>query len=58
MPPQSSDDALPPGRVVRWMLLAGVVLFSVALFFRYGRDIPPLGTGPASATTTTPSPTR
>ena len=58
MPPQSSDDALPPGRVVRWMLLAGIVLFSVGLFFRYGRDIAPLGTEPASATTTTPPATR
>jgi hypothetical protein len=40
------------------LLLAGIVLFSVGLYFRYGRAVPPLGTGPASATTTTPSATR
>ena len=47
----SSEDRLPPARLVRWVLLAGVILFSVGLYFRYGSDVPPLGT---ATTTTTP----
>jgi hypothetical protein len=54
----SSDERLPPGRVVRWVLIAGVILFSVGLYFRYGLHTPPLGTAPAPAagapTTATP----
>ena len=46
-----SDDRLPPARLVRWLLLAGVILFSVGLYFRFGSDVPPLGT---ATTTTTP----
>ena len=49
-PKISTEDRLPPARLVRWVLLAGVILFSVGLYFRYGSDVPPLGT----ATTTTP----
>jgi hypothetical protein len=47
-----SDDRLPPARLVRWLLLAGVILFSVGLFFRYGLDVRPIGTVPPPATTT------
>ncbi|HLZ46602.1 MAG TPA: hypothetical protein VKQ05_13090 [Gemmatimonadales bacterium] len=43
----SSDDALPPGRIVRWLVLAGVILFSVVLYFKFGIHTPHLGTTPA-----------
>jgi hypothetical protein len=46
-----TDDRLPPARLVRWILLAGVILFSVGLYFRFGTAVPPLGT---ATTTTTP----
>jgi uncharacterized membrane protein YgdD (TMEM256/DUF423 family) len=46
-----SEDRLPPARVVRWVLIAGIILFSVSLYFRFGTDVPPLGT---ATTTTTP----
>jgi hypothetical protein len=49
-----TDDSLPPARLVRWVLLAGVILFSVALYFRFGLDVQPVGTAPAATTTTTP----
>ena len=52
------EETLPPGRIVRWLVLAGVILFSVGLYFRYGRDVAPLGSAPADATTTTPNSTR
>ena len=55
----SFDDRLPPARLVRWMLLAGVILFSVSLYFRFGLNVQPLGTvtppgspAPPAATTT------
>jgi len=52
---QSSDETLPAGRVVRWVLLAGAILFSVGLYFRFGLKTPPMGTTPAgTATTSTP----
>jgi uncharacterized membrane protein YgdD (TMEM256/DUF423 family) len=52
MPPPT-DDALPLSRVVRWLLLAGVILFSVGLYFRFGLRVEPIGTA-APATTSTP----
>jgi len=48
MPP--SDDSLPPSRLVRWLLLAGVILFSVGLYFRYGLNVPPIGDVPPPTT--------
>jgi uncharacterized membrane protein YgdD (TMEM256/DUF423 family) len=51
--PRSTDDALPPSRIVRWLLLAGVILFSVGLYFRAGLKVAPIGT-PTPVTTTTP----
>jgi hypothetical protein len=49
-----ADETLPAGRVVRWIALAGVILFSVALYFRFGLQTPPLGNTPAATTTSTP----
>jgi hypothetical protein len=44
MPP--TEDALPPSRTVRWLLLAGVILFSVGLYFHFGVRVAPIGTVP------------
>ena len=49
-----SDDRLPPARLVRWVLLAAVILFSVSLYFRFGLNVQPLGTVQPPAATTTP----
>jgi len=46
---------MPPGRVVRWILIAGAILFSVGLYFRFGLRTPPMGSTPAG-TATTPIP--
>ncbi|HJS43487.1 MAG TPA: hypothetical protein VJ755_08435 [Gemmatimonadales bacterium] len=53
--PHSSapDDRLPPSRIARWVLLAGVILFSVGLYFRFGVRVAPIGTV-SPATTSTP----
>jgi hypothetical protein len=48
----TSEDRLPPSRIVRWVVLAGVILFSVGLYFRFGRHVPPIGTVPPPATST------
>jgi hypothetical protein len=50
--PTPSEERLPPSRIVRWVLLAGVILFSVGLYFRFGLHTPPIGTVPPPATTT------
>ena len=53
--PKSSptEEVLPPSRVVRWVLLAGIILFSVGLYFRFGLHVPPIGTVPAETPATT-----
>ena len=51
--PPPSEDQLPPARIVRWLLLGGVILFSVGLYFWFGLHVQPLGTTPPAATTTT-----
>jgi hypothetical protein len=52
-----ADDAndLPPSRVVRWMLLGGAILVAVGLYFRSGRNVPPVS-APAAAVEPAPSP--
>jgi hypothetical protein len=42
----SSDDVIPPGRVVRWLVLAGVILLAIVLYFKFGTLTPHLGTAP------------
>jgi len=46
-------DELPPSRLVRWMVLGGVILFAVNLYFRWGTRIPPVSV-PAAAVPETP----
>ena len=44
--PPSSDDVLPLSRVVRWLVIAGVILLSVILYFKFGTATPHFGTAP------------
>ena len=55
-PPNTApvDEHLPPAKVVRWLLLAAVILFSAGLYFRFGLNVQPLGTAAPPATTTAP----
>jgi dienelactone hydrolase len=46
MPDES--NVLPTSRVARWIAIAGLILFAVALYFRDGRRVPPV-TGSAAA---------
>jgi dienelactone hydrolase len=52
-----ADDAadLPTSRLARWIAIAGVIVFVVALYFRDGRRLPPI-TGSAGPTATQPAP--
>ena len=52
--PAGPDETVPPGRIVRWIALAGVILFSVVLYFKFGLHTPPLGSAPGAATTSSP----
>ncbi len=57
LPKSAADDVLPASRAVRWVVLAGVILFAAGLYFRFGLHVPPLGSAPpASATSTTSTP--
>jgi hypothetical protein len=47
-----SEETLLPGRVVRWVMLAGMILFAVGLYFRFGVHTPPMGATPAGTDTT------
>jgi len=51
-----SDEILPPGRIVRWLALGGIILLSVGLYFRFGLHTPPMGNAPAAGATTTATP--
>lgn len=42
-----ADESLPPSRVVRWMVLGGVIVACVGFYFRWGRDVPPVGSAAA-----------
>ena len=48
-----ADDSavLPTSRIARWTVIGALIAFTVALYFRDGRRVPPLtGTPPAAAT--------
>ena len=44
------DDSpvLPPSRMAHWIAIAAVIAFAVALYFRDGRNLPPLTGTPAA----------
>ena len=44
------SNVLPPSRLVRWAVLGALIVIAVALYFRDGRRVPPLGGGPAAPT--------
>lgn len=46
---------LPTSRIARWIAIAAVILFTVALYFRDGRRVAPLTATPAAATTDRPA---
>jgi len=46
MPDESNE--LPTSRIVRWVALAAVIAFAVALYFRAGVRLAPLTTPPPS----------
>ena len=55
-PPMADETpALPTSRLARWIAIAGVIVFAVALYFRDGRRLPPL-TSPAASAATQPVP--
>ena len=46
MPDES--PVLPPSRMARWLAIAAVIAFTVALYFRDGPHVPPLTATPAA----------
>ncbi len=46
MPDES--PVLPRSRLVRWLAIGAVIAFTVALYFRDGRHVPPLTGAPAA----------
>jgi hypothetical protein len=47
-----ADDSndMPVSRIVRWLTLGALILFAIALYFRDGLQLPPLGpVAPAAA---------
>jgi hypothetical protein len=53
MPDES--PVLPPSRIARWVAIAALIAFTVALYFRDGRRVPPLTGTPAGAAADQPS---
>jgi len=47
MPDES--PVLPPSRIARWFAIAAVIVFTLALYFRDGRRVPPLTGAPAAS---------
>ena len=46
MPDES--PVLAPSRIARWLAIAAVIVFTVALYFRDGRRVPPVNGTPAA----------
>ena len=53
MPDEAPE--LPATRLARWIAIAGVIVFAVALYFRDGRRLAPL-TSPAGPAAAQPAP--
>jgi hypothetical protein len=47
-PMPEESPVLPPSRIARWIAIAAVIAFAVALYFRDGRNLPPLTGTPAA----------
>ena len=47
-PMPDESPVLPPSRMLRWLAIAAVIAFTVALYFRDGRNVPPLTGAPAA----------
>ncbi len=48
-PMPDESPVLAPSRLMRWLAIAAVIVFTVALYFRDGRRVPPLTGTPAAA---------
>lgn len=48
------SNVLPASRIARWIAIGAAILFALALYFRDGRDLPPLAAPPAAAPTAEP----
>jgi hypothetical protein len=53
MPDES--PALATSRMARWVAIAALIVFTVVLYFRDGRRVPPLTATPAATTTDRPA---
>jgi hypothetical protein len=42
------SQVLPTSRIARWVAIGAVIVFTVALYFRDGRGVPPLTGTPAA----------
>src|SRR5437016_14589163 len=47
-PMPDESPVLPPSRMARWLAIAAVIAFTVALYFRDGPQVPPLTGTPAA----------
>src|SRR2546427_13229052 len=47
-PMPDESPVLPPTRMARWLAIAAVIAFTVALYFRDGPQVPPLTGTPAA----------
>ncbi len=56
VPMADESNVLPTSRVARWIAVAGLIAFAVALYFRDGRRLPPVTA--SSAAPAAPQPTR
>jgi hypothetical protein len=49
------SSPLPTTRIARWTVIGALIVFTVALYFRDGRQVPPLTGAPAAAPTSQPA---
>ncbi|HKW42444.1 MAG TPA: hypothetical protein VJN39_14440 [Gemmatimonadales bacterium] len=53
--PDESQAVLPTSRIARWTVIGALIAFTVALYFRDGRQMAPLTGTPATAPAHQPS---